>query len=593
MIIKFESMQKLTTWLTQILKSFLGFLVVQYAVAQNSDGYIPIQPFFSNESEIQNQINPLNKQRQPLIYWGYCHSEKYENEIVPVSIDAKEIRVILPNRGNAKGTVKSWRIQIGSEHFEFNGPKIPEFVPRKLKIQKSLLVACPVQVTFASENQELQTIQDTIHFANRTYLGDYTTRQVQIIEKNDANFDALFNPNNELSLINFIKNNRFTHTYFMSPNSVERNMNRFDYNYNYYVLGHLCDLPLINHLGKDSTDLFGSLVYPDREMMFYDLYEITHLLVVQEESANNSDSTKQRTRLILAKKYEHDRLELVLSLDMNDFLESTLGNVFRELSQAKKDEIWHEHSKILSILKTERDKIEDSLSAHHYFTFNSPFDGFEYFPYDRFYSMFHFYDFRDYSHVHSTIDRLEFAKRFTFDYQLSQLGLLSIHEKIDFLDDYKARLNPHFRNIRFLDYSEGYPNPLYDVFGNLIEHFYPEEFYYAFSKEVNVYQVMQFNETRDSIVNKALFFTVNHQEYELAYLLFFLPNTEEWSALRNYKSIAVEDFPWKQQLESAISKAKTFNPNNPRDLKKLDKLFYLDSYEGLPVNLLNVCVDRR
>ncbi len=50
---------------------------------------------------------------------------------------------------------------------------------------------------------------------------------------------------------------------------------------------------------------------------------------------------------------------------------------------------------------------------------------------------------------------------------------------------------------------------------------------------------------------------------------------------------------YRQELEKALSYAKVYDPNKAEDLKELDELFYLDSFDRKPLNMLNVCVGCR
>ena len=541
-----------------------------------------------NVDSISIFVSPYPK---PTVVWGYGTNQfvyGYKNVLSP---NGDRIRTLMPHELKNPHKVISWKIQIGKENFEFDNDSIPEFFAYKIYTQNSKLVNCPVEIICENKFYQKVIIHDTLEFINWYFKDNFETTKIRVIEKNESNYEALFNANNSLSLMSLLKNNCFRSVGLIVPQTVERNIPKFHYEFKYSILGSDSDIPIQTKSGEDSI-YENSYLYPPREQIFYDLDEITHILIVDELNATEFGQSVN-TRLILAKKYNRDdKLELVFSITLEELYTQFLGNTILNVSKSHLHLIWDEHLEIVKTLKKCRENLIDanqnninSLRAEHCSNF-SYFPQYMdvnlcYKPTEIEYENPRFFNIR--------IFNFAFWDKFEFIYsnEFKNMFQNEFKEPLDNFELLKENQLSFMWDFIVSEYGE-YEPITKEYKEKLLNN--PQSLYYAFSKNVNAYQVMQYNDTRDTLITKHMFFTSDYKGFEIPYLLFTLPNTSEFNFIRNFNAIPIAQLPWKIELEKTLSQSKVYDPNNKADLQKLDALFYLDSFEGKPLNMLNVCV---
>ncbi len=525
---------------------------------------------------------------KPDIYWGHFTNQNTdEGEIIPIQADANNVKLIMPGVLNDSYKINSWKINIDNEQFEFTNTEIPEFIHYKIFTQKSKIVACPIEVKCESKKRGKLTISDTLYLANRYFLGICETDKITIIEKNETNYRALFDIDNGLSLMSLIANNSFKNVNFIVPDALKRHRNLFKYLHRYCFLGMASDEPCIDQYGNDSVSSEGNYVYPPREMLFFDIEEISHMIIIREYHSLNNIVEGIRTRLVLAKKInESEKLEMVLSIDYDELLSDILGTTFLKTPKNRLHLIWDENFEIVKALRECRDSIKSNKLERGSEQVNHFFQNIQYFP-DFWKTKITKWQYDHYS-INPSIHLLKFAD--TFHIQHGIIDQFFEVNNIAFLDEY-SNFNDYNSISTIYDLNEfGEYKELQDENGKPRMFYNPYYFYYAYSKNVNAYQVMQYNDTRDTLITKHMLFTIDYKGFEIPYLLFTLPNTSEFNFIRNFNAIPNSQLPWKLELEKELSHSKVYDPNNKADLQELDALFYLDSFDGKPLNMLNVCV---
>lgn len=526
---------------------------------------------------------------KPVIYWGHFTNQNTdEGEIIPIQADANHVKLIMPSVLNDSYKINSWKITIDNEQFEFTNTEIPEFIHYKIFTQKSKVVACPIEVKCESKKRGELTISDTLYLANRHFIGICKTDKITIIEKNETNYGALFDMENGFSLMSLIANNSFNNVNFIVPDALKRHRNHFNYMHRYCFLGMASDEPYIDQYGNDSVSSEGNYIYPPREMLYFDIEEISHMIIIREYHSLNNTVEGIRTRLVLAKKIKgSEKLEMVLSIDFNDITSQILGTTFLPVSKNRLHLIWDENFEIVKALRECRDSIKSNKLERGSEQVNHFFQNIQYFP-DFWKTKITKWQYDHYS-INPSIHLLKFADQFYSQYSAPINELFEV-DNIRFLEEYScftdySSISTIYDLNEFGEYEE-----LQDENGKPRMFYNPYYFYYAFSKNVNAYQVLQYNEQRDSLITKHMFFTIDYKGFEIPYLLFTLPESSDFNFIRNFNAIPLSQLPWKLELEKAHSYAKIYDPQKAADLQELDALFYLDSFDGKPLNMLNVCV---
>ena len=525
----------------------------------------------------------------PVIYWGHFTNQNTdEGEIIPIQADAYHLKLIMPGVLNDSYKINSWKIKIDNEQFEFTNTEIPEFIHYKIFTQKSKIVACPIMVKCESKKRGKLTISDTLYLANRHFLGICKTDKITIIEKNETNYSALFDMENGLSLMSLIANNSFKNVNFIVPDALKRHRNLFNHGHRYCFLGTDSDNPMLDSYGNDSITVEGNYVYPPREMLYFDIEEISHMIIIREYHSLNNTVEGIRTRLVLAKKIKgSEKLEMVLSIDFNDFTNKILGTTFLPVSKNRLHLIWDKNLEIVKELRVCREKTNSYLPDIKPSDFRDLCPNINYLP--------KLWDSKivdweeDYYRINPTIQLLNFSNKFNAYYNYDDTEFFEV-SKISVFDEYACFNGYNSVSTHYALQENGMYQELKDENGKLRWFYNYSAFYYAFSKNVNAYQVMQYNDSRDSLITKHMFFTVDYKGFEIPYLLFTLPETSDFNFIRNFNAIPLSQLPWKIELEKALSHSKVYDPNNKADLQELDALFYLDSFEGKPLNMLNVCL---
>jgi len=527
---------------------------------------------------------------KPRISWGHQTNVFFNGARNILSPNGNKLRIYMLLEPNNKYRVLAWNIQIGDEKFEFDNDSIPEFITYKIYSQNSAVVNCPVEISCESKNSGIIRINDTLDFQNLYSTNNFKTSKIHVIEKNDSNYEALFNINNSLRLMSLIRSNFFPSAGFIRPHTVKRNQHVYGYYFKYSILGNDSDMPLVDINGDDSMDVNFNYVYPPREQILYDLDDITHILIICENKANTENSVSNK-RIVFAKKYlNSEKFELVFSINQEELLATITGTTVLKVPQNRLHLIWDENLEIVKTLKACRDNYfkeqgVQNNAQNKFCSFRLIFPGFnelsnawvnqtlidEYYVISQMRYNYPFWDnfyYENYAIINNFIEQ-------EYEFFLDEFSILNENQ---------AQINWHF-----LVNEYGEPLPLTEENKQQVLR-NPNNIYYAFSKNVNAYQVMQYNDSRDSLITKHMFFTVDYKGFEIPYLLFTLPETSDFNFIRNFNAIPLSQLPWKIELEKALSHSKVYDPNNKADLQELDALFYLDSFEGKPLNMLNVCL---
>jgi hypothetical protein len=90
-------------------------------------------------------------------------------------------------------------------------------------------------------------------------------------------------------------------------------------------------------------------------------------------------------------------------------------------------------------------------------------------------------------------------------------------------------------------------------------------------------------------IPRKVVYTVKTEDGEYAFCEVQILESNWFNEFKNY-CFPISQFEWKKLIREAIENGRSYDLLNKKDIKALDKEFNLDSYMGVPANLLGVCV---
>jgi hypothetical protein len=528
----------------------------------------------------------------PTICWNERTSDRKRG--VPVCTELfNTISIHLNCRFNDVFKIDSTKIRIGNKNYLSVGKHTSKEVSEAIWTQNDTLVKVNICVFARNQRGKKIEVCEDFEIVNPFFIGHFRVENIKAIHRNTAT-EFLFDEKNPFSFLGYAQRTVLETSFTMSYRAA------FGFFMRFKKLEHLTKnqwqalAPIFDSYGCDSSEM--GFIYPPNPDLLIDKININCILLVEESPINFPlhIAPRSRTRVILAKKYDDDdsgKMEFVFSFLLEELESAQNGLYLKELPTEIVEKFWsaNENTGILPIMKrckAQNDSIKTTYSPSwrvndckylYYFPDQDWFNLVK----PKNYTNGHY---SDYVHsVFSHIWDLEPFKNFSRNYS----ELMSVND-LNLFDEFAVFTRGSLSIYKTEPYNS--TKPMLDDYGNKILLHQKAAFYYAFKKDIRAYQIFELNQNNDSLVTTKVLITLNHEGHEIPFLLVRLRDLTQFDYVRQHKSTPISQLPWKLELEKALSHSKVYDPNNKADLQELDALFYLDSFDGKPLNMLNVCV---
>lgn len=519
-------------------------------------------------------LQAFGQQNEPLhtLYWGNAQSGT-EASIEEHYLDVRSKQTGAVIQGIQ---LEKWQVSIEEYMLSGNGELLSEDVKRLILAQQKDSVNVLVELWYReNKTQTLEHLTGT--FLIRTFQKwDNTTFSYSIIDKNKSNYTALFDTMNPMSFISLIAQNQLPFIEGMSENTIRRMVKR---KVSYFRNEVWTNTPvrLYAHQSdrskmRDSIQIDEkgqvSFAYAAPQTIAYDFRNCDRIVLLLEEDSLHQQ--KVIKRVALARNFPGEKkYELLVSFDYQEFLQQ--------------DDLW-------STVEVDEASTKRLLSTQFPF-WNAVKD-----------SSFH--------------DSLRFSHRFFNQYPLRVYSRAYA--------SYPNTVNEHFQ----IDFS----NPLFDIQLEELKQYFDSVYYFFGPQSVVPFatvdgedsiQVMS-DGTKKFIFPPADIFYYWFESDSLKVRLHYVANTDGHKgdslhliALEVYKPSKIGDIiccnwfisgtsfadilnktcptiplfsvpSFIQYFEDEVRKSRVLEATNKRHKRYLNKHFYLDEFQGIPINLFNV-----
>jgi len=530
---------------------------------KTSDGYL-IKPnddvaeleirFLKNSNIIYSKVFSCISLPEPELFWGVTpvqYRPAVEDKLLVLK--SKDVLCI----GDVKYRINDWKVTVGNYELSGKGNKLSDEVQMLIFAQRSSKVLVKIHVNYTSTIPLSGTITGQFTVTNPYFENEISFQDVIIIDKDSTN-NILFDENNPFSLlrniISGLDNGYFGYKFIPLT---EQQANRIDPTKKMLQARLLSesDVSLANddtlsiEFGEDKTVFNGidyKYQYPERRAIYYDTKDITRLIFFKSEFIDAQ--TKQLTTTIshigLAKKYNNqEKFDIVSIIPFDEI--SSYKDISEIVVENKSPESYIKLIDEINKTQTKENRLADFRYYRRYqsFPFTNLFsDHNSYIPNNVFDSVIYYLD--------TTV----------MDY------------------DSLGNLLPSGKYITRID------TIVYNIYANssLIKPFfkYSRTDKTSFERSYIIYAIQ---------TPKGLFsyceVPLNDQPEPLSKIMYRGSLNLPYPHYR----YSIDDFEWKKELRTVLSGKRPYDLTNKKDIKLLEKEFYLDTYKGIPVNILGVC----
>jgi hypothetical protein len=532
---------------------------------------------------------------KPTVCWNERTSDGKRG--IPVCTNNfNSISVHLNCRFDDTFEIDSTNISIGNKSYVSIGKNTSEEVSKAIWAERDSLVKVNICVYARNQRGKKIKVCEDFEIVNPFFIGHYRVENIKTIHRNKST-EFLFDENNSFSFVGYAQRTVLKTFFSMSYRAAYGFFMRFEKLEYLTKIQWKAFVPILDSYGCESIDYSGHYLYPPNPELLIDKTNINCILLVEENPINFPlhHAPRPRTRVIFAKKYDDDnsgKMEFVFSFLLEELESSQQGLYLKELPINIVEKFWseNENTGILPIMrrcKAQNDSIKTTYSSSwrvndckylYYFPNQDWFNLVK--PKD--YSTGHYSDY-----VHSVFSpeiwRIAPFKNFSKTFS----EFMTVND-INLFDEFAVFTKGSLTIYKTEPYNT--TKPILDEHGNKILLYQQAAFYYAYNKDIRAYQIFELNQNKDSLITAKVLITLNHEGHEIPFLLVRLRDLTQFDYLRQHNAIPISKLPWKLELENALSYSKVYDPNNAEDLKELDALFYLDAYDGKPLNMLNVCL---
>ncbi len=498
----------------------------------------------------------------PTLYWGDSQNGGAASAEESLLLLRYPPGIILESEFN----IIDWEVIIGDQTLSGKGDHLNDQVRMCIYSQELKQVNVTVVVNFNSKiNPEYTRKSAGTYTIDNPYFQKSVSNAKIIIIDRDSSNNEIFDPSNPFSLIGLVQRNIFRDQLGMSKIQSQRLLNN-GANLIPQSVEYMPQIPLLEDDPSKSNykvlrvdtlpDGTQQFRYADSPKLFYDVEDINRIVLYQSTfiDAISGQSTYTISHVGLAKKYlGSEKYDVVCIVP------------FDEISQV---------SAVKTFSKTNDSVI---LQIHESFTPGS-----------------------DWQTIDSQRGSLTYFPFVSHDFGNVQLPFLADPLKVNEFENY-------FDTLVF-KMSERSPFPLVNIYGEdstrILDNGKNEVVYPPLEKIYDL--VLAPNKITSaylfySIKTKSMFlgpcfsidkiiYTINTPKGEYAFCeVEFQPHSFASEKLSEF-DVFLNQMEWKKQIQQAVSTGRAYDLTNKKDIKEMDKQFNLDSYMGVPVNLLGVCV---
>ena len=498
----------------------------------------------------------------PALFWG-------TGEDGGVASSEEKLLVLRYHHGivmENKFLISSWQIAIGDRVFSGKGNILSTNVKEFIHTQATEKLKVSIEVEYTSTlNKNIKKTSGTYFVENPYFQSEVSNAKVYIIDKDSSN-QEIFDPTNPFSLVGLVQHNTLPNLSCLSKIQSNRLMNAGAIMFLFQSKMH--DIPLVEdnpssrNFGNNKLDILpdGTMMYkyPEPINLYYDVYDINRIVLYESTFIDSMSGQKTNTisHVGLAKKYANsEKFDLVCVIPFNEI---ALSSDIETIQKTNDSLILNQYKSIPSNLDWNQASQYGAQLAYFpnmltqyghvtlpFFSGSSKFD--------------------EYAHVFDTVD-------FVLDEQ-------SPYPIANFYGEDSTRI-----------LSNGTIEVVYPerekVFNSLSA---PADsiHMYVFSELKNIFYT---NRNQPCFAPRRVVYTVNTKDGEYAFCEITYLNDYSYSYLFNEYIVPLSQLEWKKQIQQAVATGRVYDLTNKKDIKALDKQFNLDSYMGVPANLLGVCV---
>jgi len=459
-------------------------------------------------------------------------------------------------------------VTIGERVFNGKGNLINDEVKKLIYVQNVNKVKAIVEVNYTSKvNPTAEKTSGIFWFENPYYQNRVSDAKVYFIDKDSSNTE-IFDPESPNSLIGLVQHNTFQNQWYLSKIQSNRLLNSganlFKSPSAFQTIPFVEDNPKSPNYGMPKIEVLpdGTMMYnyPEPANLYYDVLDINRIVVFESTFIDSMSGQKTTTisHVGLAKKYSGSgKYDVVCVIPFNEISSSLDIETIQETTD--------------SLILNQYKRIPSNLDWDQVLQFGSKL---EYLP-----NMF-----TQYGHVTLPF----FSSSSKFD------EYAHVFDTVDFVLEERSTIP--LANVYGEDSTRLQSN------GN-VEIVYPEreKIFKSISAPVDSIHVYVISEienvfftdrTQPSFKPQRVVYTVNTKDGEFAFCQISYLNRQEYSysSLFDRYIVPLSQLEWKKQIQQSVSKGRAYDLTNKKDIKALDRQFNLDAFQGLPANLLGVCV---
>jgi len=562
------------------------------------DHYEPRIVIYQKSKKTKRLVDSLEltvlKYPTPTVCWNNRTADK--NRGVPVCIDShNDISLhtfcILSDVFFVDSTI----ISIGNHSYTSPGSILSMEVCKAIWSQSSDIVNTHICVHAHNQRGKRIKVCEDFKVVNPFFIGHYRTERITAIHR-DQTTEFLFDEKNPFSFVGYAQRTVLTNVFPMSYRSVFEALFRFTHLNSYEPELFHSKAPIFDSIGCDYINEMGHFIYSAHPLLFFDRMDINCVLLVKESPINFPFHAQPRSRMrvIFAKNYDNasGKMEFVFSFLLEELQEAQLGLYVKELPSKIIEEFWSENQNtgilpLMECCKNQNDTIKTTYKPSWRV---NDCEHLYYFPILEWYNILEPKLLKIYNSSNTSgsfilpeTRRIEPFKNFLFSF-----GKYLKVDSVAVFDAYSVFEKGNLTYYKTEEFDS--TKPIIDAQGNKTLLYQTAAFYYAYKKDIRAYQVFEMNRSGDSLVTTKVLVTLLHEGDEIPFLLVQISDLTQFDYLRQFNSFPVANLPWKHELKKASSFARVYHPNNSDDLKELDTLYYLDAFEGRPLNLLNICL---
>jgi hypothetical protein len=499
----------------------------------------------------------------PALFWGTGEDGGVASSEEKVLILRYHQGIVMEN----KFLISSWQVAIGERVFSGKGNMLSANVKEFIHTQATEKLKVSIVVEYTSTlNKNIKKTSGTYFVENPYFQGGVSNAKVYIIDKDSSNQD-IFDPTNPFSLVGLVQHNTLPNLSCLSKIQSNRLLNTgakmFLFQSKMQYIPLVEDNPSSTNFGNNKLETLpdGTMMYkyPEPINLYYDVYNINRIVLYESTFIDSMSGQKTTTisHVGLAKKYaDSEKFDLVCVIPFNEIALSSDIETFQQVND--------------SLILNQYTRIPSNLDWDRAMQFGAQL---EYLP-----NML-----TQYGHVKLPF----FSGSSKFD------EYAHVFDSVDFVLEEQS---PYPIATKF--YGEDSTRILSD---GTVEVVYPERekvfnslsapadsiHMYVFSELKNIFYT---NRNQPCFAPRRVVYTVNTKDGEYAFCEITYLNDYSYSYLFNDYIVALSQLEWKKQVQQAVSKGRAYDLTNKKDIKALDKQFNLDSYMGVPANLLGVCV---